>query len=73
MIACLGETTGEGALENILDTMQATEEGQRIMAEKPRIHTSTIDFKHLESLPADSFGAAYVKFLKDNVSNRMIL
>ncbi|XP_016966568.2 ubiquinone biosynthesis protein COQ4 homolog, mitochondrial isoform X1 [Drosophila biarmipes] len=66
MIACLGETTGEGALLNILDTMQASEEGQRIMAEKPRIHTSTVDFKYLEKLPPDTFGAAYVKFLKDN-------
>ncbi|KAH8360319.1 hypothetical protein KR200_001869, partial [Drosophila serrata] len=66
MIACLGETTGEGALLNILDTMQASEEGQRIMADKPRIHTSTIDFKRLETLPPDTFGAVYVKFLKDN-------
>ncbi|KAH8285963.1 hypothetical protein KR054_000060, partial [Drosophila jambulina] len=66
MIACLGETTGEGALLNILDTMQASEEGQRIMADKPRIHTSTIDFKRLEALPPDTFGAVYVKFLKDN-------
>ncbi|XP_033242729.1 ubiquinone biosynthesis protein COQ4 homolog, mitochondrial isoform X1 [Drosophila miranda] len=66
MIACLGETTGEDALWNIMDTMHESEEGQRIMLEKPRIHTSTIDFKRLESLPADTFGAAYVKFLKDN-------
>jgi len=69
MIACLGETTGEDALWTILDTMQASEEGQRIMADKPRIHTSTIDFKYLETLPPDTFGAAYVKFLKDNVSS----
>jgi len=68
MIACLGETTGEDALWSILDTMQASEEGQRIMADKPRIHTSTIDFKYLETLPPDTFGASYVKFLKDNVS-----
>ncbi|KAH8300488.1 hypothetical protein KR018_008668 [Drosophila ironensis] len=66
MIACLGETTGEDALENIMDTMQASAEGQRILADKPRIHTSTIDFTHLEKLPANTFGAAYVKFLKDN-------
>ncbi|KQS44047.1 uncharacterized protein Dere_GG15811, isoform B [Drosophila erecta] len=63
MIACLGETTGEDALWTILDSMQASEEGQRIMADKPRIHTSTIDFKYLETLPPDTFGAAYVKFL----------
>ncbi|ALC44974.1 CG32174 [Drosophila busckii] len=66
MIACLGETTGEEALLNILDSMQASEEGRRILAEKPRINTTTIDFKRLEALPADSFGATYAKFLKDN-------
>lgn len=68
MIACLGETTGENALLNILDTMQASEEGRRILVEKPRINTKTIDLKSLEALPSDSFGFAYAKFLKDNVS-----
>ncbi|EDW17813.1 ubiquinone biosynthesis protein COQ4 homolog, mitochondrial [Drosophila mojavensis] len=66
MIACLGETTGENALLNILDTMQASEEGRRILVEKPRINTKTIDLKSLEALPSDSFGFAYAKFLKDN-------
>ncbi|KAM8709095.1 hypothetical protein ACLKA7_015981 [Drosophila subpalustris] len=66
MIACLGETTGENALWNILDTMQSSEEGRRILAEKPRINTQTIDFNRLETLPPDTFGATYAKFLKDN-------
>ncbi|XP_030385167.1 ubiquinone biosynthesis protein COQ4 homolog, mitochondrial [Scaptodrosophila lebanonensis] len=66
MIACLGETTGEDALWDILKTVQQSEEGQRIMAEKPRINTSTIDFKCLEALPENTFGATYAKFLKDN-------
>ncbi|KAH8366042.1 hypothetical protein KR093_008604 [Drosophila rubida] len=66
MIACLGETTGENALWNILDSMESCEEGRRILAEKPRINTQTIDFKCLEALPPDTFGATYAKFLKDN-------
>ncbi|EDW69045.1 ubiquinone biosynthesis protein COQ4 homolog, mitochondrial [Drosophila virilis] len=66
MIACLGETTGESALWNILDSMQATEEGRRILKDKPRINTKTIDFKRLEALPPNTFGATYAKFLKDN-------
>ncbi|EDV97003.1 ubiquinone biosynthesis protein COQ4 homolog, mitochondrial [Drosophila grimshawi] len=66
MIACLGETTGENALWNILDTMQASEEGRRILVEKPRINTRTIDLKRLEAMPPDTFGATYAKFLKDN-------
>lgn len=74
MIACLGETTGENALWNILDTMQASEEGRRILSDKPRINTMTVDLNRLESLPSDSFGAAYVKFLTDNVSfNQFVL
>jgi len=68
MIACLGETTGESALWDILDTMQSSEEGRRILVEKPRINTQTIDLKRLETLPPDTFGATYAKFLKDNVS-----
>lgn len=68
MIACLGETTGENALWNILDTMQASEEGRRILVDKPRINTKTIDLNALQALPSDSFGFAYAKFLKDNVS-----
>ncbi|KAH8398771.1 hypothetical protein KR222_003126 [Zaprionus bogoriensis] len=66
MIACLGETTGEYALLSILDTMEASEEGRRILADKPRISSMTVDLNHLETLPPDTFGATYVKFLKDN-------
>lgn len=72
MIACLGETTGECALWNILDTMEESEEGRRILTEKPRINTQTVDLNRLETLPPDSFGATYVKFLKDNVSFNQI-
>lgn len=66
MIACLGETTGTTALENMLASMKATEEGQRILADKPRINTITVDMNYLRSLPEDSFGRSYVQFLDDN-------
>lgn len=67
MIACLGETTGELALQNILQTMRSTKEGQRILAQKPRINTKTVDINKLRKLPDNTFGRAYVKFLQDNV------
>lgn len=66
MIACLGETTGITALENMFDSMKATDEGQRILNDKPRINTKSVDMNYLRSLPDDSFGRTYVKFLDEN-------
>ncbi|XP_065362377.1 ubiquinone biosynthesis protein COQ4 homolog, mitochondrial [Calliphora vicina] len=66
MIACLGETTGEQALQNILHTMKSSEEGQRILQHKPRINTRTVDIEKLRHMPENSLGRAYVKFLDDN-------
>lgn len=67
MIAALGETTGERALQNILLTMKSSEEGQRILLQKPRINTRTVNIERLRQLPENTFGRAYVKFLDDNV------
>ncbi|CAO1316170.1 unnamed protein product [Diamesa tonsa] len=66
MIACLGETTGEKALEKILDQMKQTEEGRSILKEKPRINTKTVNLAELKQLPEDTFGYHYYKFLEDN-------
>lgn len=66
MIACLGETTGHTALENILQTMKSNKEGKSILEEKPRINTKTIDLDKLRKLPDNTFGRAYIKFLDDN-------
>lgn len=68
MIACLGETTGEHALQQILHIMRASDEGQRILQQKPRINTSTVNLGRLRQLPENTFGRAYVQFLDDNVS-----
>lgn len=68
MIACLGETTGEEALQSVLQTMQNSEEGRQILKEKPRINTKTVNLDELKSMSADTFGHHYYKFLDDNVS-----
>lgn len=68
MIACLGETTGEEALQKILHVMQSSEEGQEILKQKPRINTITVNLDELKSMPTDTFGHHYYKFLDDNVS-----
>ena len=67
MIACLGETTGREALEKMLHYMRSTEEGQRILVEKPRINTRTVDMEALKKMPEHTFGYTYVKFMEDNV------
>lgn len=66
-IACLGETTGEPALTRLLNEMQASPEGCRILADRPRISSTRIDLAAFGRLPANTFGANYCKFLLDNV------
>lgn len=68
MIACLGETTGTQALQNILNLMRNSPEGNRILSDRPRINSHAIDLDALGKLPIDTFGYAYKKFLDDNVS-----
>lgn len=72
MIACLGETTGVAALQKILSEMKATEEGRRILDQKPRINSQDIDLEALGRLPSTSFGYHYKQFLVMNVRSRYI-
>lgn len=72
MIACLGETTGLKSLQCTLNTMKESEEGTRILLEKPRINTKTVDIDALGRLPVDTFGFYYKQFLDDNVSCKPI-
>ncbi|XP_043248834.1 ubiquinone biosynthesis protein COQ4 homolog, mitochondrial isoform X1 [Colletes gigas] len=66
MIACLGETTGAGALSYCHQQMLATSEGRRILVEKPRISSSTIDLSALKRLPKGTVGRTYREFLDVN-------
>lgn len=69
MIAALGETTGVETLKKLLDGMYMSEEGQRILHDKPRINTSTVNFEELKKMPENTLGFQYHKFLTDNVKN----
>lgn len=68
MIACLGETTGVPASRYILNKMKESPEGQRILLEKPRINSKTIDLYKLSKLPEGTLGKLYSDFLIRNVS-----
>jgi len=67
MIACLGETTGTKALVHCHRQMKSTSEGQHILAEKPRLNSSTIDLSFLKDLSPGTVGRTYRDFLDNNV------
>jgi ubiquinone biosynthesis protein COQ4 len=64
MVAALGETTAGPVLPHLLDNMLASEEGRRILRERPRINTSTVDMAALARLPENTFGHTYVTWLE---------
>ncbi|KAI0306210.1 coenzyme Q biosynthesis protein Coq4-domain-containing protein [Multifurca ochricompacta] len=64
MVAALGETTAGPVLPRLLDHMLESEEGCRILKERPRINTNTIDMAALARLPEGTFGHTYVTWLE---------
>lgn len=67
-VATFGETTGYYALRQMYAEMLKNPEGQRIIRDQPRIHSTTIDLEALGQLPPNTFGYNYYDFLRVNVS-----
>ncbi|KAF9198849.1 Ubiquinone biosynthesis protein [Haplosporangium sp. Z 27] len=65
MVAALGETTGGIFLNRIRDQMLLDPEGRRILRERPKITSETMQLDNLRSLPDGTFGREYVRFLDD--------
>ena len=65
MVATFGETTGHFALKTMRSKMAADPVGRLILAEKPRIRTSTVDTDYLASLPENTFGKGLVECLRE--------
>ncbi len=70
MISVLGDTTGAPVLRQLHQSMTTTEEGRRVLSEKPRILTTGIasgaggvDFAALRALPPNTFGAQYAAWM----------
>ena len=63
MIAALGETTGAPALPRLREQMLGSVEGRRILRERPRINSETVDMERLSRLPQGTFGRAYMSWL----------
>lgn len=66
MIACLGEVTGEKALQFMQGKMHETSEGNEILKDQPRINSKTISFEKLSQLPENTLGRVYADFMRDN-------
>ncbi|EFP80984.1 Ubiquinone biosynthesis protein [Puccinia graminis f. sp. tritici] len=64
MIAVLSETTGGPFLARLRDQMLADEAGRRLLRDRPRINTSTVDLISLDQLPQGTFGKEYCNWLR---------
>ncbi|MDQ3368617.1 MAG: ubiquinone biosynthesis protein COQ4 [Myxococcota bacterium] len=60
------EITGRPRFRQIRAELEATPEGRRLLAERPELSSELVDFDHLRSLPATTFGGAYARHLDDN-------
>lgn len=68
MIAALGETTGMNAVGHVYSRMEQSEEGRRILQEKPRINSATVDLERLRNMKEGTVGKNYANFLDRYVS-----
>jgi len=66
MVAVLGETTSDRQLPKLRDVLlkESGEEGLRILKERPRLHSDTIDLDKLAAMKEGSLGRAYVDWLE---------
>ena len=64
MIALLSETSGERFLPGLLEKVMKSEEGRRVLWERRRITTKSVDMAYLEGLQRGTFGRAYVDWLE---------
>ncbi|THG93949.1 hypothetical protein EW026_g7414 [Hermanssonia centrifuga] len=64
MVAAVGDLTSGPVLPTLRDRMLASPEGRRILKERPRINTKTVDMQKLALLPEGTVGHAYVKWLE---------
>ena len=64
MVAAFGEVSAGPTVAWLRDQMLASPEGRRILKQRPRINTSTVDMSKLAQLPEGTLGRAYVTWLE---------
>ena len=55
-----------GNIRHLHAQMKRSAAGKKLLAEKPLINESTVDFAYLRSLPEGSFGRAYAHFMDEH-------
>lgn len=63
MVAALGETTAGNSLYYLREQMLESPEGRRVLRERPRVNTETVDMDKLAALPEGTFGRMYTTWL----------
>ncbi|RKF55016.1 Ubiquinone biosynthesis protein coq4, mitochondrial [Golovinomyces cichoracearum] len=64
LIAALGEATATPYfIYRLRDVMLSSPTGRRILRDRPRISSSTIDMSYMRNLPVNTVGRAYAKWL----------
>lgn len=64
MVAAVGDLTSGPVLPALRDQMLASPEGRRILKERPRINTTTVDMNKLAMLPEGTLGRTYITWLE---------
>jgi ubiquinone biosynthesis protein COQ4 len=65
-VFALGEAVNKGALARMSRHFEGDPDGRRVLAERPELNSSAVDFTALEALPDGTLGREYVRFLRDN-------
>jgi ubiquinone biosynthesis protein COQ4 len=60
------EITGRPRFRALLAELQATPEGQRLLADRPELSSDHVDYDRLRALSPTTFGGAYVRHLDGN-------
>jgi ubiquinone biosynthesis protein COQ4 len=60
------EITGRPRFRAILSEMTTTEDGRRLLRERPELSTQHVDYDHLRALPPTTLGGAYARHLDNN-------
>lgn len=60
------EITGRPRFRRIRAELEATAEGQRLLAERPELSSDRVDFAALRALPETTLGGAYARHLDRN-------
>lgn len=64
MVAALGETTAGPSVSWLREQMLASPEGRKILKERPRVNSTTVDMDKLAQLRDGTLGKAYVTWLE---------